>query len=293
MSDLLHYAFMQRALIAGAIIGTVCAVIGVYVVLRGMSFIGAGIAHAAFGGVALGLALGINPTLSAVLFCLFIAWTIAAVSRRGGVKEETAVGVFFAATMAFGILLIGLMKGYQVDVFGYLFGSILAVTAQDLWMSVGLGVLVLAAVAALFKELLFITFDQEMAEVVGVPAGRIYLALLGLIALTVVLSMKVVGIILVSALIVTPAAAAYQLTEDFRKMMVLAVATGLLATVGGLLLSYWLNTGSGATIVLLATGIFLVALAVSPRRRKARAREPEPSATAASAQHDETRENAG
>jgi ABC-type Mn2+/Zn2+ transport system permease subunit len=272
MIDLLQYAFMQRALIAGVVIGTVCAVVGVYVVLKGISFIGAGIAHASFGGVALGFALGINPVLAAVVFCLFVAWAVGMVARRGEMKEDTAVGVFFAATMALGILVIGMMRGYQVDLFSYLFGSILAVTRQDLWMSATLGAVVLLTVAVLYKELLFVTFDPEMAAVVGVPASRVHFILLGLIALTVVLSMKVVGIVLVSALIVTPAAAAYQLTEDFRTMMALSVLTGIFSATGGLLLSYWLNTGSGATIVVLTTLVFLLAVALSPRRRRSRAR---------------------
>ena len=272
MIDLLQYAFMQRALIAGVVIGTVCAVVGVYVVLKGISFIGAGIAHASFGGVALGFALGINPVLAAVVFCLFVAWAVGLVARRGEMKEDTAVGVFFAATMALGILVIGMMRGYQVDLFSYLFGSILAVTRQDLWMSATLGAVVLLTVAVLYKELLFVTFDPEMAAVVGVPASRVHFVLLGLIALTVVLSMKVVGIVLVSALIVTPAAAAYQLTEDFRTMMALSVLTGIFSATGGLLLSYWLNTGSGATIVVLTTLVFLLAVALSPRRRRSRAR---------------------
>jgi ABC-type Mn2+/Zn2+ transport system permease subunit len=272
MIDLLQYAFMQRALIAGVVIGTVCAVVGVYVVLKGISFIGAGIAHASFGGVALGFALGINPVLAAVVFCLFVAWAVGLVARRGEMKEDTAVGVFFAATMALGILVIGMMRGYQVDLFSYLFGSILAVTRQDLWMSATLGAVVLLTVAVLYKELLFVTFDPEMAAVVGVPASRVHFVLLGLIALTVVLSMKVVGIVLVSALIVTPAAAAYQLTEDFRTMMALSILTGIFSATGGLLLSYWLNTGSGATIVVLTTLIFLLAVALSPRRRRSRAR---------------------
>ncbi len=275
MTEAIQYAFMQRALLAGIVIGAVCAVVGVYVVLRGISFIGAGVAHASFGGVALGYVLGVNPMVTAVFFCLLVAWAIGAVARRGEVREDTAVGVFFAATMALGILLIGLMKGYQVDLFGYLFGSILAVSAVDLWVSVVLGVLVLLIVALLFKELLLITFDPEMAEVTGVPAARLQYLLLALIALTVVLSMKVVGIILVSALIVTPAAAAYQLTEDFRAMMAVSVAIGVFATVGGLLLSYWLNTGSGATIVMLTTAVFLAALVSSPRRRRTRTQAQE------------------
>lgn len=267
MPEILSYTFMQRALLASVLIGTVSAVIGVYVVLRGLSFIGAGIAHASFGGVALGFLLGTNPVLTAVVFCLLTAWGIAWTSRRAEVREDTAIGIFFAATMALGILFIGLMKGYNVDLFGYLFGSVLSVTRADLWLSGLLAVGVLLTVGLFFKELLFITFDPEMARVSGLPAGALYVLLLSLMALTIVLSIKVVGIILVSALIVIPAAAAYQLTEDFRRMMILAVVIGNLSAVVGLFLSYGLNTASGATMVLTATTVFLLSALLSPRRR--------------------------
>ncbi len=270
MLEILSYTFMQRALLASVLIGTVSAVIGVYVVLRGLSFIGAGIAHASFGGVALGFLLGINPLLAAVVFCLLTAWGIAWTSRRAEVKEDTAIGIFFASTMALGILVIGLMRGYNVDLFGYLFGSVLAVTRQDLWLSLLLGAGVLLTVGLFFKELLFITFDPEMAQVSGLPAGALYVLLLSLMALTIVLSIKVVGIILVSALIVIPAAAAYQLTEDFRRMMLLAVVVGNLSAVAGLFLSYWLDTASGATMVLTATAFFILSALLSPRRRRVR-----------------------
>jgi ABC-type Mn2+/Zn2+ transport system permease subunit len=268
MNELLGFAFMQRALLAGVLIGAVCAIIGVYVVLKGLSFIGAGIAHASFGGVALGFVLGINPLISAIAFCLATAWSIGLVARKIQVKEDTAIGIFFASTMALGILFIGLMRGYKVDLFGYLFGNILAVSVQDVWITLVLGIGVLVAVGLFFKELMFVTFDVEMAEVTGVPAGRVYFLLISLIALTIVLSIKVVGIVLVSALIVTPAAAAYQLTEDFRRMMALAIVIGVGSAVGGLLLSYPLNIASGSTIVLLATLVFFTAALVSPRRRR-------------------------
>jgi ABC-type Mn2+/Zn2+ transport system permease subunit len=269
MNELLGFAFMQRALLAGALIGAVCAIIGVYVVLKGLSFIGAGIAHASFGGVALGFIVGVNPLITAIAFCLATAWGIGLVARKIQVREDTAIGVFFASTMALGILFIGLMRGYNVDLFGYLFGNILAVSEQDVWITLGLGIGVLVVVGLFFKELMFVAFDAEMAEVTGVPAGRVYFLLISLIALTIVLSIKVVGIVLVSALIVTPAAAAYQLTEDFRRMMALAVVIGISSAVGGLLLSYPLNTASGSTIVLLATLVFFGAALVSPRRRRA------------------------
>jgi ABC-type Mn2+/Zn2+ transport system permease subunit len=266
--EILEYAFMQRALVAGAVIGALCAIVGVYVVLKSLSFIGAGIAHASFGGVALGFLVGVNPVLSAIAFCLATAWGIGLVARKGVVKEDTAIGIFFASTMALGILFIGLMHGYNVDLFGYLFGSILAVTREDLWIMLGVGAGIVLVVAVFFKELLFVSFDPEMAEVTGVPAGKIYFLLISLVALTVVISIKVVGIVLVSALIVTPAAAAYQLSEDFRRLMALAVLIGVTSAIGGLLLSYALDTASGATIVLLATLFFFLSALASPRRRR-------------------------
>ncbi|NPA92551.1 MAG: metal ABC transporter permease [Chloroflexi bacterium] len=256
MMDFWQYAFMQRALIGGVIVGLLTAIIGVYVVLKGMSFIGAGVAHASFGGVALGFLLGIDPLWAAVAFCLAVAWGIGTVTRRGGIKEDTAVGIFFASTMAFGVLLIGLIQGYNIDLFSYLFGSILAITAEDLKMVLGVGFLVLLTVALLYKEFLFITFDPETARVSGLPEPALYYLLLALIALTVVVSIKVVGIVLVSALLVTPAASAYQLSRSFGKMMALSAFFGVLSVVVGLILSYYLNTASGATVVLTATAIF-------------------------------------
>jgi ABC-type Mn2+/Zn2+ transport system permease subunit len=268
--EILGYSFMQRAILASLLIGTVTAVIGVYVVLRGLAFIGAGIAHASFGGVALGFLLGVNPVLSAVGFCLATAWGIAWASERAQIREDTAIGIFFAATMALGILFIGLMDRYNVDLFGYLFGSVLSVTREDLWLSGGLGLGVLAIVALFFKEFLLITFDPEMAQVSGIPVRAMYRLLLSIMALTIVVSIKVVGIILVSAMIVIPAASAYQLTEDFRRMMAVAVLIGNAAAIGGLLLSYRLNTASGATMVLTATVVFFLSTLVSPRRRTGR-----------------------
>ncbi len=268
MLDVFGYAYMQRALAAGVLVGALCAVIGVYVVLRGLSFIGAGISHASFGGVAVGLALGVNPIWAAVAFCLLVGWGIGFTVRRTNVKEDTAVGVFFASTLALGVLIVGLIRGYQVDLFSYLFGSILAVTATDVWTTLVITVVVLGLVIWLYKDLMFAIFDPETAQVTGVPADRLYFLLISMIALTVVMSIKVVGILLVSALIVTPAAAAYQLTESFRKMMVLSVAIGVGSCVFGLLIADILGTASGATIVLLSTLVFFVAAAFSPRRRR-------------------------
>ncbi len=266
--EILEYTFMQRALAAGIITGVVCAVVGTFIVLKGLSFMGAGIAHSSFGGVALGILTGINPVITAVIFCLCTGLGIGVISRKGKLKEDTAVGIFFVSTMALGILFIGMMKSYTTDLFGYLFGSILAVTGQDIWIIVILGVVEIIIIGLFYKELFFITYDEEMAEVTGLPAKFLFYLLLSFISLTVVISIKIVGIILVSALLIAPAAAAQQLSEDFKKMMGLSVVFGVTSTTGGLFLSYWLNTASGATIVLLSTFIFFISLAFSPRRRK-------------------------
>jgi ABC-type Mn2+/Zn2+ transport system permease subunit len=217
--------------------------------------------------------LGINPIWSAIVFCLLVAWGIGSVSRRKIVKEDTAVGVFFASTMARGIVIIGLMQGYQIDLFSYLFGSIIAVTKEDVYTTIALAVLVLGCVTVFYKDLLFVTFDPEMAEVTGLPAGRLYFLLITLMALTVVVSIKVVGIVLVSALLVIPAAAAFQLTERFRNMMLLSVVFGVGSTVAGLFISDWLQIASGAAIVLFSTLIFFVCALLSPRRRRRSAAE--------------------
>jgi ABC-type Mn2+/Zn2+ transport system permease subunit len=261
---------MQRAFATATIIGALCAVIGVYVVLRSMSFIGAGISHASFGGVALGFVLNINPLYSAIVFCVATAWGIGFVSQRGRVREDTSVGIFFASTMAFGVLLIGLMRGYSMDLFSYIFGNILAVSAADLKASVILALIVIGTIVYFYKEFLFLTFDPEMAAVTGLPVQALNFILLTLIALTVVISIKAVGIVLVSALIVTPAAAANQLTEDFRKMMIIAIILGIGASWAGLFLSSLLNIASGATIVMTSTAVFFISALVSPQRRRLR-----------------------
>jgi ABC-type Mn2+/Zn2+ transport system permease subunit len=272
MVELLHFEFMQRAFIVATVTGALCAVIGVYVVLRGMSFIGAGIAHASFGGVAIGLLTGLNPFFTAILFCTSVALGIGFISESKRIREDTAVGIFFASTMAFGVLLISFLKGYSADLFGYIFGNILAVTAFDVWASIIMAVLVLGIIFLFFKEFLFITFDSEAARVSGLPVSFLNYLMLTLIALTIVLSIKAAGIVLVSALIVAPAAAAHQLTDDFKKMMQLSALLGVASTWGGLFLSSWLNTASGATIVMTATFIFFLCSAFSPHRRNMRRR---------------------
>lgn len=269
--DVLEYAFMQRALIAAVLVGILCSVIGTYVVLKRLAFIGAGISHSAFGGVGLGYLLGLSPIGIAIPFSLAVAMAIGWVSRKGKVSEDTAIGIFFASTMALGVLFIGLKEGYNVDLFGYLFGSILSVSSSDIWIILGLGLGVVGVVLLLFKEFFFMSFDEEMAAVSGLPVNRLYFLLLGLMALTVILSIKIVGIILVEALLVIPAAASFQLTRNFVRMMLLSVFFGVVSGVAGLFISYYADLASGATIVLTAAAIFLLCFALSPKRRWRRA----------------------
>ncbi len=265
--EILTYTFMQRALLEAVIIGAVCAVVGVYVVLNSLSFIGAGISHATFAGIALGFVLGVNPTLTAIVFVTGVALTIGAVRDKSSLRHDTIVGIFFAATMALGIMLLSFMQNMYVDIFGYLFGNILAVSGEDLWISGGMALAIFASVGLFYKELLAMSFDAEMAAVIGMPVRWLSHLLLVLIALTIVLSVKAVGIVLVSALIVIPAATAYQLTKNFRTMMILSIITGVASSVFGLLLSYWFNIPSGATIVLLTTALFFIAWVVAAVRR--------------------------
>lgn len=259
MIDLLSYAFMQRALLAGGMIGLMLSLIGVFAVHRGLSFMGAGIAHASFGGVALGLWLGLHPVLTAIAFCLVVGWSIGALSLSTRTREDTVIGIFFASTMALGIFLIGLIGGYTPDLFGYMFGSILAVTPDDLWIIGACTAVVALCLLAVGKELIFTIFDPEGAAVAGLPTTPLYFLLITLITLAVVMSIKVVGIVLVSALLVTPAAAASQLGRSFGVILVSAAGIGLGSTLAGLLLSYWWDTASGATIVLVVTTAFLAA----------------------------------
>ena len=268
MLEMLSYEFIQRALIASVIIGLVCSIIGVFVILRNLTFIGAGTSHAAFAGVTLGYLLNYNPLYFAIVFSLVTVWTVGYLNRMGYLKLDASVGIFYSLTMALAVLFIGLMKVYNAEVYGYLFGSILSVTKGDLAVILILGLAVLSLVYIFFKEFHFITFDEELAQASGIPAGWLSFLLLTMIAMTIVISLKSVGAILVFALIVTPAAAAYQLTYSMIRMFFYSAVIGIGSSVGGVFLSYWLDLPSGATTVLFVSFMFFVSLILSPKRIK-------------------------
>jgi zinc transport system permease protein len=278
MSEVLALEFMQRALAAGVILSVVLATISFFVVLRNFSFIGVGVSHSAFGGVALGSLVGVSPTGMAIPFAVGVANAIGIVSRRGRIGIDATIGIFFSLAMALGIILIGLSNRYNVDLFGYLFGSILAVSNGDLVLTSVLAAVILVLTVALFKEFLFTAFDPEVARVSGLPVVFLDHLLLTMLALAVVISIKVIGIVLVSALLVIPGATALQITRRYGRALGLSVLTGVVATVGGLFLSYYADLASGATIVAVASFLFFVALIVGRRgrQRHRRARETAP-----------------
>jgi manganese/iron transport system permease protein len=261
----LEHAFFVRALVAAAIVGVVCAVVGSYVVLKGLAFIGDAISHAAFPGVVIAFIFQLPFLLGAGVAAVVTALGIGVVSRRGRLRTDTAIGVLFAGTFALGVFLFSTIEGYVGDLFGFLFGYLLSTTPEDLLGLVILGGAVLALVAILWKELLYATFDPLGAAASGLRVDWLETLFLSIVAITIVISLQAVGIILVVAMLVTPAATAQLLTVRFGRMMTIAVVVGVTAAVSGLYLSFWLDVASGATIVLVETACFLIALALGPR----------------------------
>lgn len=273
--EVLQYEFMRNALLAGLLAAIACGVIGVYVVVKKVVSISGGIAHASFGGVGLGYLLGINPVLGALFFTLASAVIMGLVTRKTKLPEDTAIGILWAIGMALGVIFIGLTPGYVPDLFSYLFGNILTVPSSDLMFMLILDIIIVAVVALFYKGFLALSFDEEFGTVVGAPVQALYLLLLCLIALTIVVLIRVVGIILVIALLTVPAALARQFTFDLRKMMLLSVLFGAVFTFGGLWLSFVLDLASGATIILLSSIVLLATFGVNRLRRRQRNHTPQ------------------
>ncbi|MGD8319423.1 MAG: metal ABC transporter permease [Gemmatimonadota bacterium] len=267
MTEFLSYAFVQRALVTGAILGVTCAVLSFFVVLRRMAFVGVGLSHAALGGVALGVVLGVPPLLAAAVFTTGVAWVIGWLRGRSEVSEDTAIGVFFPTAMALGVVLISVSPTYRQDLMAYLFGNILSVRPGEVLPTAALSVLGLGLVAYWFKELLFLGVDEEAARAAGVPATALRFLLLTLLAVTIVAAVRLVGIVLVSAFLVIPAATGQAVARSLLGMLGVAVASALVSVLAGLWLSWTMDLPSGAAIVLVSAGLFFGALAVGGRVR--------------------------
>jgi zinc transport system permease protein len=257
MENLFAYTFMQRALLAGLWISIPCAILGVFLVLRRDAMIGHGLAHVAFGGVALGLLLSVAPIFVTLGVAVLSALGIMKLKEKAGLHGDTAIGIISSLGMALGILLVSLAGGFNVDLFGYLFGNVLAIDPEEVWVSFLLAAGVLLTTILFYQEFFFLTFDPESARASGVRVQRLDALMAVLTAVTVVLGMKVVGILMVSSLLIIPAAAALQVARSFREALVFAAILAGGSTTGGLILAYYLDWPPSGTIVAFSGILFL------------------------------------
>ena len=262
----LQYSFIVRALLAAVVVGIVSSVLGTYVILRGMAFFGDALAHTILPGVVVAFLFGWPLAVGALIMGVLTALGIGALSGQGMVKEDTAIGVIFAGAFALGVALLSATGNYTVDLAHFLFGNLLGVSAADLWLSTVLGLIVLLTIFFFYKEFLVISFDPVLATTLRLPANFLRYLLLILIAVTIVVSLQVVGIALMMAMLVTPAASASLLTRRLPPMMAIAAVIGTVASVSGLYASYYLDIASGPAIVLVATLIFGLVFVFAPGR---------------------------
>ncbi len=257
---LFQFEFMRNALMAGLLVSIACGMMGTFIVVNRIVFISGGIAHAAYGGIGMGYFFRFNPVLGAIAFSIFSALAMGLVYRKTQQRADTIIGVMWAIGMAIGIIFIDLTPGYKVDLMSYLFGSILTVPQSDLLLMLGLDLIIGLIVFLFYKELVAISFDSVFAETRNLPVDQLYLMLIVAIALTVVMVMKVVGLILVIALLTIPAAISGQFVKDLKQMMILSSSLGMIFTTLGLGISYFFNLTSGATIILVAGFAYLLSL---------------------------------
>jgi len=270
-SALLEYQFLRNALLAALLSGVVCGVMGVVIIERKLVMMSGGIAHTAYGGVGLGYLLGFEPILGAFAFSIAAAFGIGAIKRKGGAGQDVAIGLFWAMGMALGIFFIALMPGYPPNLSSYLFGSILSVSAADLWLMAGLTTFVLAVIFSLYHYWKAYLFDEEFAKILGIPTTFLEYLLLVLVAMSVAVLIRVVGIILVIALLTAPAASAALLTKKFKFRLFFSVSLCVFFNVAGLWVSYTANIASGATIVVISVlcyGILYIKKAAAAHKRR-------------------------
>lgn len=260
---------MRNALVSGILVSVICGVLGTLVVVNRIVFISGGIAHAAYGGIGLGLYLGISPPLGAVFFSLIISVVMGIVSVKSKERADTIIGVMWAVGMALGIIFVELTPGYNVDLMSYLFGSILTVPKADLLYMLFLVAAVVGGVFLFYKEFVALSYDEEFSFVVGIPVKPLYFGLLVLISLSVIVIIRVVGLILVIALLTIPPYIAERYTASLGRMMILSSLLGVLFTLAGLCLSYRFNLATGATIILVAGIAFFLSMAVKAASRGA------------------------
>ncbi len=267
----LQYAFMVRGIIAAILVGIVCAVVGTYVVLRGMAFFGDALAHAILPGIAVGYLVGDGAREPlfwwALVTAIISSLGIGTISQSTKIKEDTAIGIIFAGTFALGVALISTVRSYTVDLTHFLFGDVLGVRNHDLWLIVIFGGLVVFSILAFYKEFMVLSFDPVLASTLRLPSRLLELLLYVLIAVTIVVSLQAVGVALMVAMLVTPAATAYLLTKRLPIMMILGSTIAAFSGVVGLYLSYYLSIASGSAIVLTCTAIFVLVWVIQSFRK--------------------------
>lgn len=262
----LQYGFMQRSLIIAVLVGLICAVMGSYLMVQRLALLGDAISHSVLPGLAVAFVLGINLSVGAFVAGILSTLAIAWIRTRSPLKEDAAMGIVLSAFFALGVTLITLIqKNNKIDLNHFLFGNILGVTAADVRDTVIIAGIVVLVVFALYKELLFYTFDPLGAQAVGLPVNLLNFGLMALIALTVVASLKAVGVVLVLSLLITPGATAYLLVPRLHQVMFLGAAIGIFSSISGMYLSYWFNLPSGPAIVLVTSGLFVLALLLGPK----------------------------
>ena len=266
--EYLQYGFIQRALLCGSFIALLCSTLGVLLVLRRFSLIGDGLAHVTFGSVALGLFLRVYPLYVSLPVVMLSSLGILKLTQRARLYGDAAIGIVSSVGIAGGVLLASVAGGFNVDLFSYLFGNILAIGKEELYLSIALSIAVLAVIVLYFQEIFSMTFDEEFARVSGIATERLNTLLVLLTAITVVLSMNVVGIMLISALLILPAVTALQLARGFRTAMLISACAALASVVGGIFISLALNLPTGATIVLTNFVLFLFAFAIRNLRHR-------------------------
>ena len=258
--EILQFGFMQRAILSGVLIGLTCSILGVFLILRRDAMIGHGLAHVTFGGVAVGLFLGVSPLAAALVVAVLCSIFILKLRDKAGVHGDTAIGIVSSAGMALGIVIASVSGKFSVELFSYLFGNILAIGAMEVLVSGVLAIVVLLTVILNYNDLVFVTFDHELAKTSGIKVNRLDTVLAILTAVTVVLAMKVVGLLLVAALIVIPAATGLQVAVNFRMAIILSCLTGVLSVLGGLFSAYYMDLPASGAIVLLTTAFFIISI---------------------------------
>ena len=261
----LQYGFMQRSLVIAILVGLICAVVGSYLMVQRLALLGDAISHSVLPGLAVAFIIGANIFVGAFIAGVLSTMAIAWIRTRSSIKEDAAMGILFSAFFALGVTLITVVqKDNKIDLNHFLFGNILGVTVEEVWDTAIISAIVLLVIFLLYKELLFYTFDPLGAQAAGLPVNLLNFGLMLLIALTIVASMKAVGVILVLALLITPGATAYLLVQRLHQVMSVGAAIGIVASISGMYLSYFYNLPSGPAIVLVVSGLFILALLFSP-----------------------------